>query len=142
VLVLSDAAVAVLFTTAFVVVVVAAATVVVVAATVVVVAATVVVVTSAAATVVVVAAATVVVVAATVVLVELEDDDEEGDVAVASYRATANDGGPDALLCPATTIFESPCIAIAFPASNVPVPMSVVTLPSVSREVSSAPSVL
>ena len=120
------AAVAVLFTTAFVVVVAAATTVVVVAATVV----------------VVTAAATVVVVAATVVLVELEDDDEEGDVAVASYRATANDGGPPAPLRPATTIFESPCIATAVPASDVLVPMSVVTLPSVSKVVSRAPVVV
>jgi len=127
------AAVAVLFTTAFVVVV-AAATIVVVAATVVVV-------TAADATVVVVTAAdaTVVVVTATVVLVELEDDDEEGDVAVTSYRATAKTGGPETLLLPATTIFESPCIATALAVSDELVPMSVVTMPSVSKVESSAP---
>ena len=107
------AAVAVLFTTAFVVVV-AAATIVVVAAT-------------------------VVVVTATVVLVELEDDDEEGDVAVTSYRATAKTGGPETLLLPATTIFESPCIATALAVSDELVPMSVVTMPSVSKVESSAP---
>ena len=117
------AAVAVLFTTAFVVVV-AAATIVVVAATVVVVTA---------------ADATVVVVTATVVLVELEDDDEEGDVAVTSYRATAKTGGPETLLLPATTIFESPCIATALAVSDELVPMSVVTMPSVSKVESSAP---
>ena len=43
---------------------------------------------------------------------------------------------------PATTIFPSLCIATALPESAVLVPMSVVTLPSVSKEVSSEPSVL
>ena len=123
--------VVVLFATAFVVVVEPAAAVLVVDATVVVGAAT-----------VVLEAATVVLEAATVVLDELEDDDDDGEVAVTSYRATAKIGGPAALLRPATTIFESPCIAAAVPVSNVLVPMSVVTLPSVSNVVSSAPDVV
>ena len=57
---------------------------------------------------------------------------------VVVYRKTAK----SLLLVPATTIFPSLWIATAFAVSAVLVPMSVVTLPSVSKEVSSDPSVL
>ena len=55
-----------------------------------------------------------------------------------AYRAMAK----SLLLLPATSIFPSLWIATAFAVSAVLVPMSVVTLPSVSKVVSSDPSVL
>ena len=57
---------------------------------------------------------------------------------VVVYRTTAK----SLLLVPTATIFPSLCIATALPESAVLVPMSVVTLPSLSKEVSSEPSVL
>ena len=54
------------------------------------------------------------------------------------YRTTAK----SLLLVPATTIFESLCIATALPVSDVLVPMSVVCLPSVSKVVSRVPVVV